>query len=322
MLNLQLLNYFVAVADERSFTRAAARLYVSPATLSGGIKSLEQRLGVTLVERSTRAVRLSTAGEELLPHAKELLGNACLLERTATALAGRPRIRAGTITGFGGSILHAAASRLADAGHDVDLEIKVSSWQDASAGLASGESDIAILVGPNSIDSNLHRRRLWDEPVAAVISSRHPLAGQPSIDIGALDEVGFIWCRDGDEVAHAYWRLDHVRGKPPHHTRMCESPQELLLSVRRGRGVCCVPVGFRDLYGFADLTLLPIDGAPRAAIDIAWPLDAPLDIAFMVEAIVAQATVQHSNVMYQHSPDGCDRGDSAHRESRDAGTET
>jgi DNA-binding transcriptional LysR family regulator len=266
--DLRLLEYFITVAEELSFVRAAHRLYVSPPTLSAGIKTLESRLGVELFARSPRSVELTDAGRRLLPNAKMVVSESEALTEKANLLAGRVTLRAGTISGLGGSLMNTAARRLESDGQPIELAQHVSDWTEPTAGLANQETDVAILVGPTQLDDRLQRTTLWRDPIYAVVPSRHPAAKSETLTVEDLDEIGFVWCREGDGVAHSFWRLDHLRGGSPERSFLCDSPQELFLAIRSDRGICCIPRGFVDLFGFSELTLVPVPEAGQVGVDI------------------------------------------------------
>jgi DNA-binding transcriptional LysR family regulator len=269
MVDLKLLYYFTTVAEELSFSGAARRLFVSVAAVSAGVRTLENRLGVELFTRSSRHVELTTTGYLLLADAQLVLQAAEAFETRASALGGRATLRVGTVSGLGGGLLADAAKRLALQSQPVDLEFHVTDWTEPTAGLAARRSDVAILVGPTSHDPELRRVRLWDERLFALLPSSHLAAGRKEITLPELDQVGFAWCRAGDEKAHGFWRLDHIRGGPPQRAKQFETPQELFLGIRSGQGVCCIPESFSEQFGLVGLAKVPVAGVPMVAVDVA-----------------------------------------------------
>jgi DNA-binding transcriptional LysR family regulator len=102
--DLRELRYFVAVAEELSFTHAAHRLHVSQPSLSAAVRQLETRVGVTLLHRTTRKVELTPAGRTLLAHAREVLEASSSLDGALRAHRGGGRIRVGIFAHGAGNL--------------------------------------------------------------------------------------------------------------------------------------------------------------------------------------------------------------------------
>src|SRR5438132_800185 len=145
------LRYFVTVAEELHFTRAAERLYVSQPALSKQIRALERRLGVELLRRDRRGVELTPAGAELLPHARRVLEawarGASAMEEARAALRSTLVVGMSTSPGRGG-LLPAIRSRFTAAHPEVTVRLRQVGWADPSAGLADGEADVAFVWLP------------------------------------------------------------------------------------------------------------------------------------------------------------------------------
>jgi DNA-binding transcriptional LysR family regulator len=149
-MDLRQLGYFVAVAEELHFGRAAARLYIASPSLSQQIAALERSLGVRLFDRDSRRVALTPAGSALLPQARRLLADAELLRREAAAhggATGRPRLVVGVRPGgFGpltGPLLDAIRATLPDHGHAVRLV----PFDRLGTAVASGRVDVLLTLG-------------------------------------------------------------------------------------------------------------------------------------------------------------------------------
>ena len=145
------LRYFVAVAEELHFTRAAERLYVSQPALSKQIRALERQLGAELFRRDRQGVALTAAGAALLPYAERVLavwaeGAAALAEVTA---AGRSTLVVGMSTSPGrGGLLPAIRSRFTATRPEANVRLRQVSWDDPTAGLADGDADVAFVWLP------------------------------------------------------------------------------------------------------------------------------------------------------------------------------
>src|SRR3712207_3466953 len=149
-MELRQLRYFVAVAEELHFARAAARLLIATPSLSQQIKALERDLSLTLFERSSTGVSLTPAGTQLLPLARSVLAAGAELTDAAQRIAAdRATVlrlgflpfaltstTRGLLTGFGRTAL------------DVTVRMRQYEWDDPSAGLLSGETDAALVRPP------------------------------------------------------------------------------------------------------------------------------------------------------------------------------
>ena len=181
-MDFRQLKYFLVVSEELSFSRAAERCFISQSAISHQVARLEKELGATLFERSTRAVRLAPAGSRLVPIAQQVLS----LETMAYSVARDPRARI-RITGnmsFAAQTLDAIA-HVRELHPDLDVEFVIKSFAHRMDAVASGDADIALIRG--GVDRpGLEPLDLGVEDLLVVMSSRHPLAGQQSVDLNDL----------------------------------------------------------------------------------------------------------------------------------------
>jgi DNA-binding transcriptional LysR family regulator len=178
VLDLRRLRYFVAVAAERNFTRAAERLHVAQPALSRSIRQLEAELGVELLRRTTHTFELTDAGAYLVTHGRALLEQADALERTLRSFglgeAGRVVVAYGTSAGYETAprLLGAVADRL----RGVELVTHVLSVDEILGGIADGTVDAGIVRCPppaEGVESWLLRR----ERQGVLVVDGHPLSG-------------------------------------------------------------------------------------------------------------------------------------------------
>jgi DNA-binding transcriptional LysR family regulator len=193
-MDLRHLRYFVAVAEERHFGRAAARLHMAQPPLSQQIRRLEAELGAPLLHRTTRRVELAPAGEVLLARAREILAAVDAAAEDARRAArgefGRLAI------GFTGSATYAVLPALADALRNalpgVVLELRGELLTPAQvAGLLDGTLDLGLLRPPvreRSLEVEILRR----EPLVAVLPKAHRLAAAAVVPLEQLEEEPFV----------------------------------------------------------------------------------------------------------------------------------
>ena len=234
------LAYFVALAEELNFTRAAVRLNVVQQALSAGVAQLETLVGVRLFERTTRRVRMTAAGEDFLPRAREALAAVDLAlataRRHADGAAGHLAVGLSSTTGLPATpqLLRAFADRYPE----VELEVRHFTFADPYAGLLTGETDVAILRPPLSTALELHE--LAREPRYVTLPSDHPLAGRDEIAFAEVADEPWM-DTDTDPVWCAFWMCAEHRTRPPRVGAICTSLDELFEAARAGRALGMVP---------------------------------------------------------------------------------
>lgn len=254
------LEYFVAVAEELSFTRAAQRLFTVQSTVSAGIRALETDLKTTLFDRSTRQVSLSPAGEALLPEAKaalEALDRArAVVEETSTGLRGSLRI--GTLARLG--LLDLPVLLGAFYQRYPLVEVQVTTSPTGSSGLADdvrhGRLDVALVGLSQGELSGLEARELASVPFVVMVPSNHRLAGRSEIRLTELAGERFVDMLRGFGNRTAVDRAFDNAGKP--RRVQVEVPDLATVPdyVRAGMGVAVVPaLDERRLAGVTRLRL-------------------------------------------------------------------
>ncbi|MFT4114490.1 LysR substrate-binding domain-containing protein [Silvibacterium sp.] len=243
-IELRHLRYFIAVAEELHFGRAAERLHMAQPPLSQQIRRLEELLGCALFLRTSREVRLTAAGEELLERSRQTLrkiGDDCVA-------AGRiGRGEAGTLrVGFIGSGMLTALPRMLGRYRrrypEVDLQLREFSTAALVQDLRNGVVDVGFLRDAGPVEG-LHVEPVFTEPFIAAVSKRHRLAEQKSISPRSLrDEPFVLFSRTYGDVA---WRrtvaVCEEHGYMPNVVQ--EAPQWLTIMslVGAGLGVTIAP---------------------------------------------------------------------------------
>ena len=190
-MNLRQLEYFVAVAEELNFTRAAARCHVAQSALSYQIAALERAHGVALFERTSRSVRLAPAGGLLLPRARRILAEIEDAGSELAALSGvlTGRLRIGMISSTA-QVAPAVERTLAVLHHrhpGVEIVIQDTGSHRMAEQVRAGELDVAFVgLFGEQVPADLVHRVLVDEPLVAVVDRGHPLAGRRTIGVAEL----------------------------------------------------------------------------------------------------------------------------------------
>jgi DNA-binding transcriptional LysR family regulator len=193
IMELRHLRYFVAVAEEMSFTRAAERLHMRQPPLSIQIRHLERELGAELFDRSGRGITLTLAGRTLFDEARRIIdeidGAARTIRRIADGELGHLTIAfiPSAANCVLGPVLRAFRNRYAN----VELRLHEMSPDDALEAVRERRADLAFLYRP-LVDENLNQRVVADEPLLAAVPADHPLANAAEIDLRDLGEESFI----------------------------------------------------------------------------------------------------------------------------------
>jgi DNA-binding transcriptional LysR family regulator len=287
VMELRQLQYFVTVAEEANFTRAAAKLYVAQPGVSAQIRRLERELGQQLLDRAARAVRLTEAGAAVLPYARAALsavdGARLAVDELTGLLRGHGAI--GTVTSHTVDL----AALLAQFHHDhpaVELTLTEHNSDQLIDALRGGRLDAAIIALGATPPPDLELHIVTDEPIAAAVSHRHELAKRSTIPLTALRDRALISLPPGTGTRSL---LDHAcaaAGFSPHIAFEASTPGMLAQLAAQGLGVAIVPASIAQAR--QDLHPLTITRpALRGRLALAWRTNGPISPA--ARALVAQA---------------------------------
>jgi DNA-binding transcriptional LysR family regulator len=277
---LRLLRSFVAIAEEGSLTRAAGRLHIAQQSLSQQVRTLEAQVGATLLQRSSRGVRLTPVGVVLLREARALLAHA---DRASAAVARAVSGDEGELrVGFLGSVANymmPPVVRAFRARHpSVVLQTHEVSIAKLVAALRAGELDAGVTRDPMVDD--LATEVVLGEPVAAVLPSDHPLADRSELELAELaDEPWVLTARSSWPPWHRLYDEDFARaGFAPRVVERGTSPQNLLALVAAGVGVTRLTMSARTLRD-SGVVFVPLRDDETHVV-LAWrPSGAPSTLA-------------------------------------------
>ncbi|WP_289935184.1 LysR substrate-binding domain-containing protein [Streptomyces sp. S.PNR 29] len=268
------LRYFVAVAEELHFTRAAERLYVSQPALSKQIRALERQLGVELFRRRPRGVELTDAGTALLPHARRVLDDwaqgAAAVESVRAARHGTLVVGMSTSPGRGG-LLPAIRSRFTAAHPQATVRLRQVSWEDPTGGLADGEVDVAFVWLPLPDPERYRWTVVAEEPRLVALPDEHPLTARPEVDFTDLADEPFLALPPSAGVLRDFWlALDERGGRPPRIGAEVAGTEETYEALVAGLGLCLVAAGNAPLITLGGVTTRPVRGLAPSRYALAW----------------------------------------------------
>ncbi|HEX4009023.1 MAG TPA: LysR substrate-binding domain-containing protein [Solirubrobacteraceae bacterium] len=271
------LRYFVAVAEELHFTRAAERLYVSQPAVSKQIRMLERTLGAPLFERHGRDVSLTAVGEALLPHARRVLAewDAAQSAVDDARQTQESLLVVGMSTSPGrGGLLPAIRSRFSEVHPAATIALRQIGWSDPTAALADATSDVAFVWLPLP-----HARRYrWivvlEELCLVAMSEQNPLAARATIDLHELADEPFLALPKSAGPLRDYWLGTGARGgRDPVIGAEITSADETYEFLVDGRGICLLASGNAPLVTRGGVVTRPVTGIAPCRLALAWRAD-------------------------------------------------
>ncbi|HEY1567989.1 MAG TPA: LysR family transcriptional regulator [Solirubrobacteraceae bacterium] len=178
-MELRQLEYFVAVAEEANFTRAAERVHISQSGVSAQVRRLEQELGATLIDRSARRATLTAAGRAALDHAREVLSAADAVRQAVDDVAGvlRGRLNVGMVSGCTITPLFDALAAFGAAHSGIEISLSEDSSDRLAQQVRAGALDVALIGAAGRTPEGLQALTIVSERLVAAVPPGHPLAG-------------------------------------------------------------------------------------------------------------------------------------------------
>jgi len=284
------LRYFVAVAEELHFTRAAERLFISQPALSKQIQMLERTLGVALFERTAKEVRLTEAGAAFLPQARKVItawDKAWqTIEKSKRTQAASLIIGMSTSVGRDG-LLPAIRSRFSDQLPDARITLRQVGWEDPTAGLADGSSAAGFVWLPLPDARRFQWALIVQEPMVVALPAAHRLATSKAIDFEELLAEPFLALPKSAGPLRDYWlAVEQRRGQPPVIGAEITSPDETYEFIVEGRGICLLAIGNAPSLTRGRVVTRRVRGLPPCQLALAWRRDTenPLVRAYVAAA--------------------------------------
>jgi LysR family hydrogen peroxide-inducible transcriptional activator len=274
-VNLRDLAYLVAVADERHFGRAAAASFVSQPTLSTQIKKLERELGVELIERGSRRVMLTPAGEQIVERARNVLREVGVIRQLADQSSDPEAgtVRVGLFPTLGPYLLPHVVPKVRERFPNLELLLFEEKTDEVLARIHDGSLDAGVLAMPIHDDA-LHVEPLFDEDFVLAVPANHPLAGRHEpVPTSVMADQSVLLLEEGHCLRDQALAVCQLVGAAERNGFRATSLETLRSMVAAGVGVTLLPelAVSPPVPVSADIALVPLRGpAPHRQIAMCW----------------------------------------------------
>ena len=272
-MELRQLRYLVALAEELNFTRAAANEHVAQPALSQQIRRLEDELGLALVERTTRQVALTEAGEILVARARRVLAELEAAGTELQALRGMDtgHITIGSMHTMGPVDLSLPLALFHDRHPGVGLTVRENSSEEMAEMLRVDELDLAFLSVTERVESHgLGLYQLVSEELVVLLPLDHPLSGRAQVKMAELAQEQFISFRVGARLRELLFAAGRQAGFEPRVTLESNESQRIRRLVARGFGVAILPRSDAERPGADVAVARLVEPSLRRDITLAW----------------------------------------------------
>ena len=276
-MELHQLEYFVAVAEEANFTRAAARMHVAQPGVSAQIRRLERELGQPLFDRSGRTVRLTGVGAAALPRARAALAAVAAVRETVAEHEGlvRGQVAMGMVTSAGPVALPDFLAEFAERYPGVEITLGEANSDVMVEALREGRLDVAVIGLADGVPAGLATQVVLDEELVAVVGARDEFAARAEVTFAELSERPLICLPKGTGLRGVLDREFAAHGLRSRVTLEASDPNVLAQLAIRDLGVALVPESLARYYS-AELHLVRLASRPRGQLALAWRSDGPL----------------------------------------------
>jgi DNA-binding transcriptional LysR family regulator len=281
-VELRQLRYFVTLAEELHFGRAAERLMVAQPALSQQIKQLENELGVRLLERNRRRVTLTDAGRTFLKDAKDILARS---EAAIRAAQWTRRGQVGSlVVGFNSGaladLLPATVRAFRRRFNRVQVVLREMTTPEQAIALRERRIDLGFLCPPvpPSDERLLHIESLLREPLVLALPRRHPLVRRRRVPLADLADEDFVMCRDDVGYCAQVRDICRAAGFEPRIAQAADEGETAMALVEAGVGVSLMPAWWRRKLRRPGVIIRELDDATEAAtveMAMAWRKDTP-----------------------------------------------
>jgi DNA-binding transcriptional LysR family regulator len=235
-MELRQLEYFVAVAEEQNFTRAAEQVHISQSGVSAQIRQLERELGTELFDRSARTVTLTVAGEVALAHARATLAAARAVGQAVGEVTGliRGRLTVGMVTGCTLTPLFDALAAFHQAHPGVEISLLEDSSDRLVEGVRAGTIDLGLIGAASAVPDGLDALTIISERLVVAVPAGHPLARQRRVTLRDLTVHPIVCMPPGTGLRTVLDQACAAQGLQPAITLQASAPDAIADLAARG----------------------------------------------------------------------------------------
>ncbi len=271
-MDLRQLEYFVAVVETASFTRAAERVHISQSGVSAQVRQLERELGQTLLDRSGRGVRLTDAGATVLPHARAALASVAGIRQAVDELTGlvQGHVSVGMITVCGFVALFDQLDDFHRQHPGIDITLTEDTSDRLVDAVRDGRLDLALVGVAGATPEGLEAHEIVDEPLVAAVTPDDPLAERTTVPLRRLQERALVCLPRGTGVRAAFDTACGSLGLQPRVALEASAPDVVAGLAIRGLGVAILSESMAAAHP-ADLHAVTItEPRLRSRLELVW----------------------------------------------------
>jgi len=274
-MNIRDLKYLLAISETGNFSRAAERCHVSQPTLSGQVKKLEEKLGVSVFERTSKQIILTAVGEQILVSARKIIAEVERIDALADAaidpLSGRFRL--GAFPTLASYLFPDMVKPINTCMPGLKLILVEEKTQNLIEKLKTGEIDAALLALP-VINEQFNVQVLFDDYFRLAVNSTHPLAKKTVIGQKSLLSKDLLLLEEGHCLRDQALEVCSLTGANEEQDFRATSLETLRLMVKAGTGITLIPeiaIDFRTQKDQSGISYIPFKKPrPKRTIGLVW----------------------------------------------------
>jgi DNA-binding transcriptional LysR family regulator len=271
-MELRQLEYFVAVAEEANFTRAAERVRISQSGVSAQLRQLERELGAELIDRSTRTATLTAAGEAALRHARATLASAGAVRQAVDEVTGllRGRLVVGMVIGCTVAPLFDALARFHHAHPGIEISLLEDNSEHLIEGIRAGSIDFALIGVAATTPPGMNSLTVVSERLVALVPHDHPLAGRERVTLAQIAAHPIVCMPEGTGIRSAFDQSCAAQGLQPVIALQASAAEAMVDLAARGLGIAILSESMGPRFSDRMAVLPLLDAEVPGLLALVW----------------------------------------------------